>query len=82
MNQQIKQLQQAKKLLNKARGEVESAQSLLRRSRSDLGASKEVTRAIDGLRRAAVMVDDQCRRIERKVAREEALPSLAGDIIS
>lgn len=69
MNQQIKQLQQAKKLLNKARGEAEAAQSIIRKARGDLGLSKEASRAVDGLRRTALMIDQQCARIERKIDR-------------
>lgn len=72
MNQQIKQLQQAKKMLNKARGEAEAAQTLLRRSRADQGLTKELTRGIDCLRRAGVKIDEQCVRIERKLARQVA----------
>lgn len=71
MNQQIKQLQQAKKLLNKARGEAERAQSIIRRSRGDLGLCKEVSRAVDGLRRTTLSIDQQCARIDRKLCRED-----------
>lgn len=69
MNQQIKQLQQAKKQLNKARGEAEAAQTAIRRARGDLGLSKELSRAIDCLRRSAIKIDEQCARIERKIDR-------------
>lgn len=72
MNQQIRQLQLARKQLNKARSEAETAQTVARRAKGDLGLSKELTRAIDCLRRSAIKIDEQCSRIERKLARLEA----------
>lgn len=72
MNQQIKQLQEARSRLNKARGLVESAMLIMERSRADTGLIDKTKRVIGTIQRANLHVQQQCHRIERKIDREAA----------